>query len=504
MVFEFGLKNKAEKPLEHKNTNLHSKINLGYDCLFSKKMLENFTNEIILETKEYIVFDKDSPKILFKDIVKLSNSEKIFFLDFFNYIKAIPFNNNEDELQNYFIDFLSNKKMILDAEQKKYLFNLINFEINYFGPLTPLIQDKDKIEEIAIIGLGTNSPIYVYIANVGWTKANFYFNDEEYVKELINKMSRSVGRQISLNNPLLNASLPNGSRLNAIISPISNKDPIITLRKFKFNPLTPIDLINYNTFSKDVATFLWLAMQTDSNILIAGNTGSGKTTTLNAIFSFVQQNERIIICEETPEVNIPHEHKIRLKIDEKKGINMNELIISTLRMRPDRLIVGEIRTKEEINSFIDTMLAGQGKGSYATFHALSTKDCLERLKKLGALEQDISAIDLIIMQRRWNTIDIQTNSQKELRKIIEISEIIDNQIVPIYQYDFSNNEWLNLNKSIRLKNKIEITYKRDFDKIFKIYRKRLEELSTKMLKIEDFFQESNKLWVLDKYEDSRK
>lgn len=500
MVFEFGLKKKIEMPEKQKKTNLHSKLNLGYDCLFSKKMLENFSNEILLETKEYIVFDKESPKIYFNDIVKLSLGEKQFYYDFFNYIKEIPFNNNEEELQKYFIDYLNIKKTLLDNDQKKYLFNLLNFEINYFGPLTPLINDKDKIEEIAIIGLGQENPIYIYLANIGWAKANFYFNDEEYVKELINKMSRSIGRQISLNNPLLNASLPNGSRLNAIISPISNKDPIITLRKFKFKPLTPVDLINYNTFSNDIATFLWLAMQTDSNILIAGNTGSGKTTTLNAMFSFVQKSERIIICEETPEVNIPHEHKIRLKIDEKKGINMNELIISTLRMRPDRLIVGEIRTKEEINSFIDTMLAGQGKGSYATFHALSTKDCLERLKKLGALEQDISAIDLIILQRRWNTIDIKNNSQKELRKIIEISEIIDNQIVPIYQYDFSNNEWINLNKSIRLKKKIEITYKKDFDKIFKIYKKRFEELSQKKYTLEEFFENSNKLWVLDKYD----
>jgi Flp pilus assembly CpaF family ATPase len=500
MVFEFGLKNKVEMPEKNKKTNLHSKLSLGYDCLYSKKILENFSNEIIFETKDYIIFDKENPKIYFNDIVKLSLGEKQFYSDFFNYIKEIPFNNNEDELQKYFIDYLNSKKTILDNDQKKYLFNLLNFEINHFGPLTPLIQDKDKIEEIAIIGLGQENPIYVYLANIGWAKSNFYFNDEEYVKELINKMSRSIGRQISLNTPLLNASLPNGSRLNAIISPISNKDPIITLRKFKFNPLTPIDLINYNTFSKEIATFLWLAMQTDSNILIAGNTGSGKTTTLNAIFSFVQKNERIIICEETPEVNIPHEHKIRLKIDEKKGINMNELIISTLRMRPDRLIVGEIRTKDEINSFIDTMLAGQGKGSYATFHALSTKDCLERLKKLGALEQDISAIDLIILQRRWNTIDIKNNVQKELRKIIEISEIIDNQIVPIYQYDFSNNDWINLNKSIRLKKKIEITYKKDFDKIFKTYKKRLDELLQKKYTLEEFFENANKLWVLDKYD----
>jgi type II secretory ATPase GspE/PulE/Tfp pilus assembly ATPase PilB-like protein len=169
-------------------------------------------------------------------------------------------------------------------------------------------------------------------------------------------------------------------------------------------------------------------------------------------------------------------------------------------MRPDRLIVGEIRTKDEINSFIDTMLAGQGKGSYATFHALSTKDCLERLKKLGALEQDISAIDLIILQRRWNTIDIKNNVQKELRKIIEISEIIDNQIVPIYQYDFSNNDWINLNKSIRLKKKIEITYKKDFDKIFKTYKKRLDELLQKKYTLEEFFENANKLWVLDKYD----
>jgi hypothetical protein len=118
MVFEFGLKNKVEMPEKNKKTNLHSKLSLGYDCLYSKKILENFSNEIIFETKDYIIFDKENPKIYFNDIVKLSLGEKQFYSDFFNYIKEIPFNNNEDELQKYFIDYLNSKKTILDNDQK--------------------------------------------------------------------------------------------------------------------------------------------------------------------------------------------------------------------------------------------------------------------------------------------------------------------------------------------------------------------------------------------------
>jgi len=175
---------------------------------------------------------------------------------------------------------------------------------------------------------------------------------------------------------------------------------------------------------------------------------------------------------------------------------MNELIISTLRMRPDRLIVGEIRSKEEVNSFIDTILAGQGKGSYATFHGLSIPDTVERLLKLGVLEQDLNALDLIILQRRWNTIDLKTKKQYELRKIVEIAELVDKKPVPIYKYDFGTGIWQKTNESTRIKNKIEIIFKDKFEDIFRVYENKLSDLNTKTQNMQQFFESVNDLWSI--------
>lgn len=469
----------------------YSESNIGYDCWFSQKQIN--AQEILNESQEYTIFDKKEPKMYVKTIVKLSPPEKAVFKKFFDYIKDLPFTDTNTELPTYFARFLEENKIILDKEQKDYILKLIDFEINGFGPLTTLLQDKDKLEEIAVIGLGVDFPVYVYMSGTGWAKTNFYFTDEEYVKELINKMSRAIGRQISINNPMINASLPDGSRLNAIIPPISNKYPLITLRRFKYNPLTPLDLVDYGSFSTDIATFLWLSMQTDSNILVAGNTGSGKTTLLNALFSFVPKSERVILCEETPEVNIPHEHQVRLKVDEKRNIGMNELILSTLRMRPDRLIIGEIRSKDEVQSFIDTMLAGQGKGSCATFHGLSVADTIERLTKLGLLEQDLNALDLIIIQRRWNTIDLQKGEKNEIRKIVEIAEIVENKPNTLYKYNYSENKWEKINECKRIKAKTEIVFGKKWDELFEIHKNRLLKiyLENKQINISRFFSEIN-------------
>lgn len=498
MLFEFGHKDekeeiKVEEKVIQKTKFRYTESNLGYESLFSQKQIPQ--NSIFYNTEDYFVWDKENPKMYVKSLVKLSHSERSLFKKFFDYIKDLPFTNTGFELRKYFTMFLEEHKIILDNDQKEYILQLIDFEINGFGPLTTLLRDKDKLEEIAVIGLGKEFPVYAYLSGFGWTKTNFYFTDEEYVKELINKMSRQIGRQISINNPVLNASLPDGSRLNAIIPPISNKYPLITLRRFKYNPLTPLNLVDYHSLSMEIAAFLWLAMQTDSNILIAGNTGSGKTTLLNALFSFVPKSERIILCEETPEVNIPHEHQLRLKVDEKRNIGMNDLILSTLRMRPDRLIIGEIRSKEEVHSFIDTMLAGQGKGSCATFHGLSVADTIERLTKLGLLEQDLNALDLIIVQRRWNTIDLKKKEKEEIRKIVEIAEIVDNKPKTIFKFNFSKNTWEQINESERIRTKVEIVYGKKFDKLFDMHKKRIAEIymQYKNLKLEKFFEEINSL-----------
>jgi Flp pilus assembly CpaF family ATPase len=459
--------------IEHKKFKF-KETNLGWDCGFTRKEFRG--HEPIFENEIYVVYDQKDPKAIVKDILKLSMPEKQLYISVFNYIKDLPLLDIENDIRKYLQEYCEDNSILIEKEQVDYLHKLLIFEITGFGPVTTLLKDKDDMEELVVIGLGEEYPVYIYISKIGWVKTNIYFSDDEYVRELINRMSRSIGRRITFNQPLLNAALPDGSRLNAIIPPISNKYPSLTLRRFRYNPLTPLDLINFNTFSSELATFFWLALQTDSNFLIAGNTGSGKTTTLNALFSFIPKSERVIIAEETPEVNIPHPHQVRLRIDQNIGISMNDLIVSTLRMRPDRLIVGEIRDSEEVKSFLDTILAGQGKGSFATFHGLSANDAIQRLFKLGMLEQDLNALDLIIVQRRWNIYNLEKNQKSEVRKIVSISEIVDGNPIELFAYDYKKDKWTKVNESKRLKSKIEITFQKDYNLLFNIYQKKINDL----------------------------
>jgi len=164
-------------------------------------------------------------------------------------------------------------------------------------------------------------------------------------------------------------------------------------------------------------------MQCDCSILIGGNTASGKTTTLNAFFSFIPGNERVVITEETPEINIPHGHQLRLVANREMGITLKDLVYDTLRMRPDRMIVGEVRNREETEALFDVLLAGQARGSYATFHAQSVDEALSRLRSFGIREDDLSSIDCIVVQRRMLTYDPKKRRNTEVRRVVEMAEV---------------------------------------------------------------------------------
>lgn len=363
----------------------------------------------------------------------------------------------------------------LDEEQENYLHAILNSLVFGFGPITSLLEN-DCLEEIAIIGTGKEKPVYVFEKNFGWLKTNACYSNEKAVKDLINKMARGIGRRVSLQTPKLNAILADGSRINAVVSPASFTGPSLTVRKFRRKPFTPLDLLKHKTFSAESLAFLWLALQTDSSLIIAGNTGSGKTTSLNALFCFVPENERIIVTEETPELNLPHQHLVKLKVVPELGLGMNELIEDTLRMRPDRVIVGEIRNQEETSAFMDTLLAGQGKGSYATFHALSADEALKRFKNLGLMEMDLSALDLIVVQKRWTKIDSRKKTRQELRRVIEIAEVIEGknnaELNPLFEYDFKKDCLKKSRESQKVCQKIMNTFSLTKKQLEKELRKR--------------------------------
>ncbi len=324
--------------------------------------------------------------------------------------------------------------------QRKYLLKILKSSLTGFGAIDSILQDAE-IEEIALIDAATK-PVYVFHKKFGWLQTNLFFEDEKAVCNLVNRMAQNIGRRLTFQSPSINAVLPDGSRIHAAINPVAFSGPCFTIRKFSKKPFTPSQLIKNNTITAECAAFLWMALEADCSMLVAGNTGSGKTTTLNALFSFVPKSERIIVAEETPEIRLAHEHVVKLNVVPEQGITMQSLITDTLRMRPDRILVGEIRTRDEMGAFIDTLLAGQGKGSYATFHSQSSEEVVKRTLSLGVSAIDLATIDLVLVQRRWDHANAK-HGHKEQRHVTELSELLTKgaavSVNLLFEFNFAKN-----------------------------------------------------------------
>ena len=306
----------------------------------------------------------------------------------------------------------------IDKDQREYLAKMALMHIYGFAFIDELLKD-DRIEEISVIG--PMKPAYAFIRNIGWKRVNACFCDEKAITEATNKMARHIGRHITLQNPRLDAMLPDGSRLHASLSPVSSGE--ITIRRFRDKPYSPRELLENGTIQADALAYLSLIMQCDCSLIIGGNTASGKTTTLNALFSFVPSDERVLITEETPEINIPHPHQMRLVANREMGITLKDLVYDSLRMRPDRMIVGEIRNAEEAEALFEVLLAGQARGSYATVHAQSVDEGLRRLKTLGVDAENLASIDCLVIQRRMLSYDQRKRKNLESRRVVAIAEI---------------------------------------------------------------------------------
>ena len=340
------------------------------------------------------------------DEVKLLNDIKVFL---FNRLGDKNQNNN---ISNEYLDKLSHKVLR---------------DIIGYGKIDSLLQD-DELEEIMIIGI--NKPVFVYHRKYGMMKTNITYDDEQELTDLIDSMARQINRRIDKESPILDGRLSDGSRINATIPPVSADGPSLTIRKFKKDPLTIIDLINSKTISVELAAFLWLCIDglgvKSSNAIISGGTSSGKTTTLNALTSFINPKERIITIEDTLELQIPHEHIIRMEtrpsnVENKGELTMNDLVKNSLRQRPDRIIVGEVRAQEAITLF--TAL-NTGHSGFGTLHSNSARETITRLttEPMSVPKIMIQAIDFIIMQKR-----IYTPTGVSYRRISEVAEIVGSE-----------------------------------------------------------------------------
>ncbi|MFD3157173.1 CpaF family protein [Haloimpatiens sp. FM7330] len=282
-------------------------------------------------------------------------------------------------------------------------------EIIGFGPITGLLTDS-KITEIMV-----NGPKHVYVEKKGKLQlTDAKFKNDNHVLHVIKKIVAPIGRRIDESSPMVDARLPNGSRVNAIIPPLAIDGPSITIRKFSEDPFKVNDLINFGTMNRKMAELIKYCVEGRLNVVVSGGTGSGKTTTLNVLSSFIPNEERIVTIEDAAELQLSQEHVVRLEtrpanVEGKGQITIRDLVKNSLRMRPDRIIVGEVRSGEALD-MLQAMNTGHD-GSLTTGHANTPRDMLARLETMVLMsgmnlpikairDQIASAIDLIIQQSR--------------------------------------------------------------------------------------------------------
>lgn len=327
------------------------------------------------------------------------------------------------QIQELFNSILAEENMVLSKAERQRLFEVIVAEIIGFGPLEILLGD-DSISEIMV-----NGPKNVFVERKGHlTRAPVTFDNDEHVLRIIDRIVAPLGRRVDESSPLVDARLPDGSRVNVVIRPIALCGPTITIRKFSTTPLGIQDLIRFGSMTEGIAEFLRACVIARLNMVVAGGTGSGKTTLLNVLSSFIPNDERIITVENAAELQLQQEHVVTLEsrppnIEGKGQVTIQDLVINCLRMRPERIVVGECRGGEALD-MLQAMNTGHD-GSLTTAHANSPRDTLSRLEVMCLMagmdlpvrairEQIASAVDAIVQQQRM---------RDGSRKILWITEV---------------------------------------------------------------------------------
>jgi pilus assembly protein CpaF len=312
-------------------------------------------------------------------------------------------------IEELFDAVLSEEGIILSRAERQRLFEQIVAEILGYGPLEPLLKDP-SITEIMV-----NGPKNLYIERAGKIeRVSAAFENDDHVMRIIDRIVAPLGRRVDESQPYVDARLPDGSRVNAIIPPLSLVGPTLTIRKFSVIPLTVEDLIEYGSITPEVVEFLKACVYGKLNIVISGGTGSGKTTLLNVLSGYIPNDERIITIENAAELQMRQEHVVTLEsrppnIEGRGEVTIRDLVINCLRMRPDRIVVGECRGPEALD-MLQAMNTGH-EGSLTTAHSNSPRDTLARLETMVLMagmdlpvrairEQIASAIDLIVHQDR--------------------------------------------------------------------------------------------------------
>ncbi|HIP95797.1 MAG TPA: CpaF family protein [Anaerolineae bacterium] len=326
-------------------------------------------------------------------------------------------------IEELFDSILVEENIILSRAERQRLFEQIVAEILGYGPIEPLLADE-SITEIMVNGAKS-----IYIERHGkLEKTPLTFESDEHALRIIDRIVAPLGRRIDESSPYVDARLPDGSRVNAIIPPLAINGPTLTIRKFSKTPLTVENLIEFGTITQEAMEFLKACVYARLNIVVSGGTGSGKTTFLNVLSGFIPEDERIITIENAAELQLRQDHVVTLEmrppnIEGKGEVTIRELVVNSLRMRPDRIIVGECRAGEALD-MLQAMNTGHD-GSLTTAHSNSPRDTLSRLETMCLMagmdlpvrairEQIASAIDLIVHTSRF---------RDGSRKVVNITEV---------------------------------------------------------------------------------
>lgn len=337
---------------------------------------------------------------------------------------------------------LEGETLALTGVERRRLMDEVLADVIGLGPIEPLMSDKD-VTEIMV-----NGPDNIYVERRGkLTRSEYVFRDEDHLRRIIDRIVSRMGRRIDESSPLVDARLEDGSRVNAIIPPLAVSGSALTIRKFSHDALTVPDLIRFNTLTPELAELLEACVKARLNILISGGTGTGKTTLLNIVSSFIPDGERIVSIEDAVELQLQQDHVVRLEarppnIEGKGEVSIRDLLRNSLRMRPDRIIVGEVRGQEALD-MLQAMNTGHD-GSLSTVHANTPRDAMARLETLVLMagmdlplrairEQIASSIDVVVQLAR-----LRDGS----RRVVAVSEIngIEGQTITmqdIFLFDYS-------------------------------------------------------------------
>lgn len=338
--------------------------------------------------------------------------------------------------------FIANESTPLSAADKQLLSSEILDDVLGFGPIEKFLKDPE-ITEIMI-----NGPDTIYVERFGQIEeTNAKFVDDQQLRRVIDKIVARIGRRVDESTPMVDARLPDGSRVNIIIPPLALDGAIVTVRKFAADPLTVDDLVRFNTISSKTAEFLEACVKGRLNIIVSGGTGTGKTTTLNVLSSFIPEGERIVTIEDAAELQLRQKHIIRLEsrpsnIEGQGQVAIRDLLRNALRMRPDRIVVGEARGGEALD-MLQAMNTGHD-GSLSTIHCNSPRDALGRMETMVLMsgmdlpvrairEQVASALDLIIHLSRLS------DGSRRVTQITEVQGMEGDVITmqDIFAFDYS-------------------------------------------------------------------